>query len=140
MTVTDLEMATSTCFSSILHEIQLSNLNFKIEMTPFAAFITLKKKVIKDKNGIPALPSPPIICLLQQAQQEIFNMQVENTELKETVRKCEAEAEESDKVKSDIGFKLERTHEDLIKSIVKNQIVLKETKELENKIAAKDAK
>ena len=128
MTVTDLEMATSTCFSSILHEIQLSNLNFKIEMTPFAAFITLKKTVLKDKNGVPALPSPPIIFLLQQVQQEIFSLQVENAELKETVRKCEAEDEESDKVKSDIWFKLERTHEDLVKSTVKNQIVLKETK------------
>ena len=78
----DLEMAASSCFSSILYEIQLSNLNFKIEMTPFAAFIILKKTVVKDKNGLPANPSPPILFLLQQAQQVIEDLRNENEQLK----------------------------------------------------------
>ena len=56
--VTELEMATNTTFASIIKEIQLSNLNFVIKMTPFAAYITLKKSVQKDLNGVPATPAP----------------------------------------------------------------------------------
>ena len=45
----DLTMAVNSTFSSILNDIQLSDLNFKIEMTPFAAIITLKKTVVNIK-------------------------------------------------------------------------------------------
>ena len=69
--VTDLKMAIDTTFSSILNEIQLSNLNFTLQITPFAAYITLKKSVITDQNGAKALPAPPILFLLQQAQHTI---------------------------------------------------------------------
>ena len=69
-TVSDLEMAVSTTYSSILNEVQLSNLNYSIYMTPFMAYITLKKSVQKDLSGTPAVPSPPILFLLQSAQQE----------------------------------------------------------------------
>ena len=48
----DLKMAVSNTFSSILGEIQLPNLNYSIHMTPFAANITLKKSSQKDHNDI----------------------------------------------------------------------------------------
>ena len=69
--ITDLKMAVDATFSSIINEIQLSNLNFSLQITPFAAYITLKKSVIKDYYGIQAVPSPPILLLLQQANQTI---------------------------------------------------------------------
>ena len=91
--VTELTMATNTTFTSILNEIQCSNLNFSIQITPFAAYITLKKSVQKDLNGDFATPSPSIHVRLQQAQQEILQLQNENNQLKSDiailVQKCE---------------------------------------------------
>ena len=83
---TDLEMAANSTFSSILNEIQLSNLNFKIEMTPFAANIILKKSVLRDKNGFPAIPSQPILFLLQESQQVISTLGGENAHLKASIQ------------------------------------------------------
>ena len=83
--VTELEMATNSTFASIVNEIQLSNLNFSIKMTPFAAYITLKKSVQKDLNGVPASPAPPLLFLLQGVQEQVLRLQVENTNLKSTV-------------------------------------------------------
>ena len=80
--ITDLKMAIDAKFSSILSEIQLSNLNFTLQITPFAAYITLKKSVLTDQNGIKAVPAPPIIFLLQQAHQTIAELREENNRLK----------------------------------------------------------
>ena len=80
--ITDLKMAVNETFSSIISEIQLSNINFSVQITPFSAYITLKKSVIKDQNGNHAFPSPPILFLLQQAQQTISELREENDLLK----------------------------------------------------------
>ena len=76
--VTDLKMAINATFGSILNEIQLSNLNFSIQLTPFAAYIILKKFTQKDLHGVPSNPSPPVLYLLQQVQQEHLALQDEN--------------------------------------------------------------
>ena len=78
----ELEMAVNSTYSSIISEIQLSNLNFSIQMTPYASYITLKKSVQKDLHGVPATLSPPLIVLLQEAQKQIIFLQNENTKLK----------------------------------------------------------
>ena len=80
--VSDLEMAVNSTYSSILNEVQLSNLNYSIHMTPFAAYITLKKSVQKDLSGTPAVPSPPLLFLLDSAQQENLELRQENLQLK----------------------------------------------------------
>ena len=80
--VTELRMAVDATFSSILNEIQLSRLNFFLQITLFAAYITLKKSVIKNQYGIQAVPSPPFLFLLQQAQQTIAELHEENKRLK----------------------------------------------------------
>ena len=87
--VTELEMSINNTFGSILNEIQLSNLNFSLQVTPFTAYITLKKSVQKDVNGVPATPSPPLLYLLQQAQQVILQLQGENSKLKTSVATLE---------------------------------------------------
>ena len=46
----DLTMAIDTTFNSILNEIQLSKLNFAIHLTPYAAYITLKKSTLVDNK------------------------------------------------------------------------------------------
>ena len=97
--VTELTMAINSTFTSILNEIQLFNLNFSIQMTPFAAYITLKRSVQKDLNGEHATPSPPILVLLQHAQQEILHLQNKNFQLESAVasleKKCESIALEN---------------------------------------------
>ena len=80
--ITDLTMAINSTYSAILSQIQLSNLNFSIKMTPFAAYITLKKSVQKDLHGVPSSPSPPVLFLLQQIQEEHRALQAENYKLK----------------------------------------------------------
>ena len=90
--VTDLEMAASTTFASIVNEIQLSNLNFTIKMTPFAAYITLKKTVQKDVNGVKVNPAPPLLFLLNKAQENVHRLEVENYELKAAAESSAYEA------------------------------------------------
>ena len=90
--VTELEMAANTTFASIVNEIQLSNLNFTIKMTPFAAYITLKKTVQKDLNGFYVNPAPPLLFLLQKAQEDIQILEVENSKLKTAVERSVHEA------------------------------------------------
>ena len=81
--VTELEMAANTTFQSIVNEIQFSNLNFSIKMTPFAAYIVLKKTVQKNLNGVLATPATPLLLLLQQAQkrEQIYRLQNENVKV-----------------------------------------------------------
>ena len=76
--VTELKMAANSTFTSTISEIQLSNLNFNIKMTPFGAYITLKKTVQKDLYGT---PSPPLLLVLHQAHQEICCLQEETSRL-----------------------------------------------------------
>lgn len=82
--VSDLEMtmAINNTFASILNEIQLSNLNFSVQITPFAAYITLKKSALKDLNGHHVLPSPPLLSLLQSVHQENLSLRDQNETLK----------------------------------------------------------
>ena len=80
--ITDLKMSIDATFSSIISVIQLSNLNFSLQITPFSAYITLKKSVIKDENGVQAVPLPPILFLLQQAHQSVAQHREENEQLK----------------------------------------------------------
>ena len=87
--VTELEICANNTFGSILNKIQLSNFNFALQVTPFAAYVTLKKLVQKDVNGVPATPSPPLLYLLQQAQQVILQLQDENSKLKTAVAALE---------------------------------------------------
>ena len=50
-------MLATKAFEKIIDEIRESNLNFQLQMTPFAAHISLKRSLIKEKSGVPRLPS-----------------------------------------------------------------------------------
>ena len=58
-------------------------------MTPYAAYITLKKTVQKDMNGTLATPAPPLLFLFSQAQEQALRLQVENSELRSTIATLE---------------------------------------------------
>ena len=71
---TEVTMAASITCSSILNEVQLSNLNLKIGLSTFSAVIILKKTVLKHSNGISAISSLPSSILLQNVQQDDFKL------------------------------------------------------------------
>ena len=54
----------SNTFDFILEQIKNSSLNFQIQLSPFSAYISLKKSLVKDRSGVPQLPSPR--CTLYQ--------------------------------------------------------------------------
>merc|ERR1712106_1196651 len=49
-------MLAERTFANILHQIQASNLNFHLQISPFSALISLKKTLVKDKSGALILP------------------------------------------------------------------------------------
>ena len=59
---TNPEMLASQTFDQIIDSVQKSNLNFQLQVSPFSAYISLKKSLVKDKSGSLLLPqkSPPL--------------------------------------------------------------------------------
>ena len=85
----DLTMAIDTTFNSILNEIQLSKLNFAINLTLYGAYITLKKSTLVDKEGLHSFPSPPVLRILEQTVREEFDFEVEVSCLKAALSNSE---------------------------------------------------
>ena len=54
-------MAPATVFDSIIHQIQASNLNFKLQLSPFSADISIRKTPVKNKAGVPYPPKPHVL-------------------------------------------------------------------------------
>ena len=55
-TDSDLTMLANDKFEEILSSIRNSNLNYSIQVSPFSATISLRKSLIKDKNGLVIIP------------------------------------------------------------------------------------
>ena len=105
--VTESTMAINSTFNSILNEIQLSRLNFTINLTPFAAHITLKKSAQVDKLGNPLSPSPPILFLLQQSSRDLLVARDEIKELVLTLKACEEKCVNLKNINSSLLKKIE---------------------------------
>ena len=67
-------------FDKILEGIQLSNLNFQLQVSPFSAEISLKKSLVKDRHGVIRLPP-----LSEDQEYEISMLKDENQNLKKTL-------------------------------------------------------
>ena len=112
-------MAAEAKFNSIMNEIQLSNLNFKIQLTPFAAYVTLKKTAQVDKHGLTATPSPPLFLLLQQSYRDISWLQNEISRLTADLAQSKQKCEDLDNVNATLLEKLtavDKNLEDVQKS------------------------
>jgi hypothetical protein len=79
-------MAAEVCME-ILEEIRASSLNFVISETPYSAYISLRKRFVK--NSVPKSKS----SLLSQSE---FQLQVENEALKKQVQEVLSRLEESE--------------------------------------------
>ena len=86
LTDSDITMLAGTSFDNILHQIQSSCLNYKLKITPFSAFISIKKSFVKDKEGYAVIPddvkSSAIFDLSNQDARNDINLKEELNQLK----------------------------------------------------------
>ena len=66
----NLAMLASNAFANIINQIQTSNLNYQLQLSPFSAYISLKKSLIKEKSGAPRLPPAPETTVLKDPSLE----------------------------------------------------------------------
>ena len=109
----ELAMAVDTKLNSILSEIQQSNLNFMINLTPYAAYVTIKKSTQVDKNGLSMLPSPPVLRLLDECLREKLNAENEIKQLKDLLSKSEEHCQDLARENGDLMEKLISTNDTL---------------------------
>ena len=118
-------------FENILLQIQNSNLNFKLELSPFAATISLKKSLARDKSGIPLSPRANAI------HREIAALAERNRELENELLNVKKEST-STVNEFDNHQELEDSHA-VINSLQEvNANLLKENVELKNKVNDQD--
>ena len=73
-------MLASQVFYNIIDQIQSSNLNFLLQVSPFSAQISLRKSLVTDKEGNPVLP-PPLnqsVPATTVKDLEVKNLKLEN--------------------------------------------------------------
>jgi hypothetical protein len=82
----DPTMAAKRSFENILEQIQSSNLNFQLQLSPFSASISLKKSFIRDKTGNLLLPQyPPAQHVDHEVEHHNSLLASENDNLKEQI-------------------------------------------------------
>ena len=77
----DSTMAAKRSFESILENIQASNLYFQLILSPFSAFISLKKSLIRDKSGSVLLPPSHPLLEAGHIQEDKMLLQEKNSHL-----------------------------------------------------------
>ena len=110
---TEFTMAADATYNSILNEIQLSRLNFSIQLTPYAAYITLKKSIQVNCDGIPAVPSPPLFMLYQQSNRDLMAAKKDIIELKAALHESGKKCDDLMSANASILLKLKTADENL---------------------------
>ena len=114
-------------FHSLLRQIQISGLNFKMELSPFSASIIIKNSLLKDINGNPLIaslknkPNTPKIKTENDEQARLILHQ------EKTIGKLQADFESAlndsenlDKTKNILETVVDTLHDKLSESEVKN--------------------
>ena len=91
----NLTMAASDTYEALLKKIRTSNLNFRIEQSPFSAIISLKKSLVKDKTGQMLKPPLPDSALLQKVQSDNQNLSKKIDHLENIVKSINSDLENS---------------------------------------------
>ena len=78
-------MEANSKFNNLLQNVYESGLNFKIDLSPFSAIISVKKSFIKDKSGntMVAVPTIATQSINQKLKDQIFDMESVIFKLKE---------------------------------------------------------
>ena len=118
-------MCATKVFNNILNQIQISNLNFQLQLSPFSAHISLRKSFVKDRTGAilqPTLQSNNILDLVSK------NLELEN-DLTILRKKYEKLGEDCDHAHSTIED-LKKHHGEIMKEKEKQCEFLKEESNL----------
>ena len=96
-------------FENILHQVKCSNLNFKIDLSPFSAVISLKKSLVKDKSWISRLPppiqTPPLHRLSEENQILSDKTLQQEKELKSDYENSALDCEDIRALRNDVNEK-----------------------------------
>ena len=129
----DLTMLAENVFDDILDRIKNSRLNFHLQISPFSAYISLKKSLQKDRSGAVLVPS--IDC------NEVKKLSSENMILKSALEKTHSElvftslrlkALESTLI---VKSESKRIEEDILKIQAENSLLRLKNAESSEKIA-----
>ena len=106
-------MEASASFEILLKQIFESQLNYKLELSPFSAVINLKKSFIKDKSGnalqpIPMNYSSSQVNQLSFLKTRIHSLEIENEKLKADYRFTVNDCEEAHQAVAKLEREIER--------------------------------
>ena len=127
-------MAIDATFNSIIAGIQLSNLNFAVQLTPFAAYITLKRSTQIDKNGVHVSPSPPLVTLLQKSYVDLNMAQDEIVRLRASLEESNQRYEDLVTTNASLLTKLEAADDNLTRAHDTNNGLMKKVDDKENEV------
>ena len=132
----DLTMLAENVFDDILDRIKNSRLNFHLQISPFSAYISLKKSLQKDRSGAVLVPS--FDC------NEVKKLSSENMKLKSDLEKTHAELVSTSlrlkALESTLLVKSEskRIEDEILKIQAENSLLRLKNAELSEKIASSD--
>ena len=139
----NLAMAASLSFTSILKEVQTSNLNFRIELSPFAAVIHLKKSLITNLHGTPITPPPPKSLMMDavEAENSKLREKIENLEniLKDNQKQEAGNAIKRDAIIHELEIQLEKAKNEIADMFIAKNSEKEEVKSTSKILANKDA-
>ena len=130
----DYTMETGKIFENIIQQVKSSNLNFRLEESPFSAVINLKKSIINDKLGNTLSPPPLQLelgekkCLIEKTWQLEKCVESLKYDLEKAVDDCAEVYKYKVKLESD----LENKSNEMEKLIIQNKKLRGETKVLES--------
>ena len=110
-------MAVCEALENVLNCVKTSNLNFCLQLSPFSANISIKKRLVKDKAGFYLLPQGPDSSFLQKQNVELtkkvidLESSVQNLKLRleESVSDAEKAYETIQKLENKLRVKTEIT-------------------------------
>ena len=114
-------MMASNTFDRLLREIQSSNLNFQLQVSPFSAQISLKKSLVRERDGTyrhPVLPSISSPCKRQSELDYRKELDKLRHDYEEVNNDCALKTEElvdSKKVISTLEAKLAKAEAEVVK-------------------------
>ena len=137
----------SSVFENLIKKVQNSNLNFRLELSPFSAKISLKKSFIRDKSGIPVLPRsfesyscsekldnvPDQDAEKRELQSKIYHLECANATV---TTNYQEELLESEHLKSQINEALDRL-DNLQDNFTKPDLALDNLKQTKNQLSMK---
>ena len=113
-------MIAEKTFSNIIQQVQSSNLNFQLKLSPFSAMISLKKTLVKDKLGNIIKPVDTKILGSAANHHEIVK-----TECVNAVDDCEAIKAENKDIAQNLHSRIKKllNEKQDLKAIVETKIL-----------------